>query len=619
MKNLLLLFIVGLLIFAVGCAKDENGPDPDPNSMDDLNIPDGFQYKTTQTMDIEIKMPPEVDFSKNKTRFNLYAATSPEPEKLILSGSFAGNGIFKGKITVPAMQEELYLQTIAGDRIIYLGGSFKNGVIIDFGDDYGYNPPDTVEPTLKSRVHHPKYQIKPKTTTSNVIGNGDFSQNDFGTVPHWNTNQSVDGKWYFTDYWMGEMEWIDVGGNGMIRTPESSGYYYYYGGASQWIDAEPGDVVSFSADIRSDGGSSLYSYLYLIPRRSNGSYIGFYYLRYYNPSSTWTNKTVVASMPGGTEYCQVLIWNTDYSDNHSIYYDNVVVTGPITDSDGDGVDDDQDDYPNDPDRAFDIYYPNSSTYGSFAFEDNWPGKGDYDFNDMVIDYQFKEVVNASNELVDLYADFGFMAAGATLVNGFGFEMDLEPSDIASVTGTSIVDGYITTGVNGTEANQSKGTIIVTDNIFTQLPHPGQGIGVNTSPSAPYVNPDTLQIVISLEDPVSLSESGRPPYNPFMIVDQIRGREVHLSDYTPTTLVNTSYFGTQDDDSNPATGKYYMTDNNLPWAINLPEHFNYPVEKAEIIDAYLHFAAWAESSGSAYEDWYGNEQGYRNSGNIYQVP
>ncbi|KAF0130762.1 MAG: hypothetical protein FD155_1572, partial [Bacteroidetes bacterium] len=35
--------------------------------------------------------------------------------------------------------------------------------------------------------------------------------------------------------------------------------------------------------------------------------------------------------------------------------------------------------------------------------------------------------------------------------------------------------------------------------------------------------------------------------------------------------------------------------------------------------YLKFAAWAQSGGTEYADWYSDEQGYRNDDNLYEVP
>jgi len=92
--------------------------------------------------------------------------------------------------------------------------------------------------------------------------------------------------------------------------------------------------------------------------------------------------------------------------------------------------------------------------------------------------------------------------------------------------------------------------------------------------------------------------------------------VHLADMSPTDLADESLLGTGNDDSNSSSDRYYKTKLNLPWAINIPQTFDYPMEKASIIDAHLKFGAWAESSGNVYTDWYLDNSGYRNSNNIY---
>ena len=99
----------------------------------------------------------------------------------------------------------------------------------------------------------------------------------------------------------------------------------------------------------------------------------------------------------------------------------------------------------------------------------------------------------------------------------------------------------------------------------------------------------------------------------------RGREVHLADYPPTTLAETGFFGTEHDRSDPGSGKYYKTQNNLPWGIDTPEPFDYPVEKAQIINAHLKFADWAEGGGNVFTDWYKNLSGYRNASNVFPIP
>nr|NQU91911.1 LruC domain-containing protein [Bacteroidota bacterium] len=305
--------------------------------------------------------------------------------------------------------------------------------------------------------------------------------------------------------------------------------------------------------------------------------------------------------------------------------DQAIVTITINslgeDSDGDGVLNGDDDYPNDPDRAFDNYYP-AGENGTLAYEDLWPARGDYDFNDLVCDYRFKMVTNASNKVVEVFGSFIVKAFGASLKNGFGFQLsnnDVANSDI-TVSGYDLQEGYISLNANGLENGQTKPTIIVFDNCYNILTHPGEGIGVNTTPSAPYVEPDTLVItIIFTPNTYTLAQIDIPNFNPFLIVNKERGKEVHLPDYTPTDLVDITYFGTSDDDSNPATGKYYKTANNLPWAINIYNSFDYPKEKIDIINAYNHFTEWAESSGNSYPDWYMDKTGYRNENNIYQIP
>ncbi len=96
----------------------------------------------------------------------------------------------------------------------------------------------------------------------------------------------------------------------------------------------------------------------------------------------------------------------------------------------------------------------------------------------------------------------------------------------------------------------------------------------------------------------------------------RPTEIHLPDYPPTSLADTSLFGLNHDNSNPSAGRYYKTEHSLPWAINIYESFDYPSEKKEITAAYLKFSEWAQSSGESYSDWYQNDAGYRDSDYIY---
>lgn len=294
----------------------------------------------------------------------------------------------------------------------------------------------------------------------------------------------------------------------------------------------------------------------------------------------------------------------------AISHKNQPIFGGGGDWDGDGVFDAVDDYPTDDQRACDVFY-----HGALGFEDLWPSQGDYDFNDLVVDCDVTHVLNANNELVDVKADWTVRAVGAGYKNGFGWEFDnIGPSVVASVSGSN-TNGNIAENANGTEANQSKATVIVFDNVFNEIQHVG-GPFINTVREDPQANPVTRSMVVNFQTPQLVSDVGLPPYNPFIFVDGDRGREVHLSDYGPTDMANTALLGTMDDDSKTSQDKYYKTANNLPWAIHIYGDYDYPVEYAPINQAHLKFSEWAVSMGGNYADWYLENVSYRNQSLIY---
>ncbi len=269
----------------------------------------------------------------------------------------------------------------------------------------------------------------------------------------------------------------------------------------------------------------------------------------------------------------------------------------------------------------------SNYNGSLAFEDLWPYMGDYDFNDVVVDYDFATTMDDQNQVQSITATFILHAFGASYHNGFGFQLpNVAPNQIISVTGYDLAsDTYINLASNGVEANQSKATVIVFDDAYRLMQYVGPGIGVNTEMASPFITPDTIVVNMTFYSNGSFAPGGAVSYNtldignfnPFIIVNKNRGVEVHLPDGVPTDLADKSLLGTGDDASDPTTGSYYKTAKNLPWAINIPQTFEYPIEKQDILGAYLHFSDWAESNGTLYPDWYLNSPGYRNSSLIYQ--
>lgn len=286
-----------------------------------------------------------------------------------------------------------------------------------------------------------------------------------------------------------------------------------------------------------------------------------------------------------------------------------------TDTDGDGIPDVSDLEPNDPSYAFETYTPSLNGTSTLSFEDFFPAKGDYDLNDMVIDYNIKERQNAASKIIQIKFTLTLRAMGAGFRNGFAFELPVPASKVLSVTGTRLTESYITLNPNGTEANSSNAVIVAFDNGFGIMPSPDGGF-VNTEEGKALIDPVTFEVNVIFNEPILRSELGFAPYNPFIMVNKERGREVHLAGKMPTELADMSLFGTADDDTNISTGKTYLTPNNLPWAINIPESFPYPKEKTPVNQAYTRFNQWAESAGSSFKDWFKANPGNRVSLKIF---
>lgn len=285
----------------------------------------------------------------------------------------------------------------------------------------------------------------------------------------------------------------------------------------------------------------------------------------------------------------------------------------IVDMDNDGVPDDIDEFPTDPERAFISWYPAEGKFSTLAYEDLWPGMGDFDFNDAVIEFQYEMVTNAANALVDLNGKFKLMAAGASLNNGFAVALPFASNKVASVTGGKIVGETIGFAANGTELGHTNENVIVVYDAIVDA----YGEILNTVIDRPYVETDIINIELRMATPQA--NFGAAPFNPFLFIDQERGKEVHLIDHQPTALVNSEFFGMWDDRSAPGQGSYYQTSGRLPWAIEIPVSFDYPIEKVDILVTYLKFAEWAMSSGTEFQDWYLDKSGYRNAENIYPKP
>jgi LruC domain-containing protein len=350
-----------------------------------------------------------------------------------------------------------------------------------------------------------------------------------------------------------------------------------------------------------------------------GAALGNAYVAFNQTGSSFTLSNL---NPNTLYYFRIIEYTENGSDPayaNGISLLDSATTNPA-DTDSDGVIDLEDMYPNDSLRAFATSYP-AGGFGTLLFEDLWPSVGDYDFNDLVIDYQYTIVSNAENNAVEARYTFVTRAIGGALHNGFAFQMNgLNPNKIFSTSGTK-TNGitWATLNANGTEVgNNSAANIPVFKDAYDLLPGTGGHWFMNVEPNAPDVGTDTTIVLITflnnglapaggVTDASVLSSVN---FNPYIIVGQERGKEIHLVNMPPSQLMNMSYFGSLNDGSVPSSNIYFKSKQGLPWALNINQSIPYPSEKIDFITAFPNFVNWAQSGGATHADWYLNNPGNR---------
>ncbi len=232
----------------------------------------------------------------------------------------------------------------------------------------------------------------------------------------------------------------------------------------------------------------------------------------------------------------------------------------VIDSDGDGVPDEDDEFPNDPNAARRL----TGVY-TIAFEDLYPSKGDADFNDVVIRLTLEEKIDSQNRVREITIKTKLLASGAGNDNKIGINVYGHRLILIDSPRTFL-------------GKEKTGWLSYRDRY-------------NARPDEAYFDVPEVSTTITLNK----ARTEAMPYDPFIICNGVEGKEVHLP------FVKTSYKGK------------VLDEDGFPWALLVPSDWSWPYESGSIYNAYPYFKEWYESDGVFYENWYLNsEPGY-----IYQ--
>ncbi len=226
-----------------------------------------------------------------------------------------------------------------------------------------------------------------------------------------------------------------------------------------------------------------------------------------------------------------------------------VAEAEVEDSDGDGVPDADDDFPEDPTAAKEI----TGVY-TLAFEDLYPYKGDADFNDLVVSLTIVERIDSQNRLMRIDLKTKLLASGAGYTNKFAINIYGKQYILIS---------------------NPKASTVYTLGSYS-----------NTDTSAAYHEcEEFVHAPILFEGGIDRSTIAPMPYDPYILCNGSTRKQAHLP------FVETSF-----------TGNVIDSD-GFPWAILVPADWAWPYEKGSIFNAYPQFDDWYISEGESNKEWY----------------
>ena len=617
---------------------DDDGGIDDPLSS--LNVSASFDYPTSRNISLELEAP---QFLSGAT-FSIYGKIGNQDSLLMTTGTFNNNGLFRKELTVASRMDSLLIYTnyigLIDNIRLPINSSQISFDYVQFYQRDGSSGKGVERPKRASITQKNGQVDYTFIDTFNFLGvpdnlafadviqqnllddiNASLPENVPGGIPVSNP-EFLAGKETSLIITEEADVWVTF-------VSEGAGYRNVLGYYTHTLGNEPATVdditehrvifpnVSF---LGSGGGliSGDRVYLGRFPANTVISWFlaangwfgsgvsdgnGVYYSNPdFNPESTEATRNHMVLLYDEARELTLLGFEdlrrdvaTDDDFNDAVFYaranppdaiqvGNFAEIEAANDADGDGINDELDDFPFDPDKAFNNFLPSVNSTGKLVYEDLWPSQGDYDFNDLAVDYSFNLIANGDNLVTAVDASFTIENIGGSLHNGFAFVLPIDPSLVASIEGQVINGTYETLSSNGTESGTAANetVIIVAGDCFDLLDQ-------------------TINLSIDFTTALDASALGEVPFNAFLIANQDRAKEVHLPDLAPTSKAG--YLGTQDDFSDASIGRYYKTRTNLPWALNIYEGFQTPPENIPITLQYPRFINWANSGGTQDLDWY----------------
>lgn len=259
-----------------------------------------------------------------------------------------------------------------------------------------------------------------------------------------------------------------------------------------------------------------------------------------------------------------------------------------TDCDGDGLFDQFDAAPHNPQLSVECGYKNKGWSTYYIFEDRWPSTDDFDFNDVVIKTSFSWKRGKNNFITEFTGLID--AAFENPEFGIGFEL-FEAKGAYLIYLDEVIEE-----LNGAEkAEWIKNGFYIEDEFKSEK--------------------STRQFTVKLKNE-RLIDFLCVPF--IYRLDSVR-HQIRPFGTPPTQMQKMQLFQSFDDASPkswewekgrkfkyPLQGNnaFYRTRENLPWSVQfMAKNFTSPAELQSVLASYPEFKTWAESGGTKSKDWY----------------
>ncbi len=243
-----------------------------------------------------------------------------------------------------------------------------------------------------------------------------------------------------------------------------------------------------------------------------------------------------------------------------------------------------------------LFYPSSSSYYIAVYEDNFPSKGDYDFNDLVVGYQVKYGLDINGRVKTIEGDGYMIAKGGSYNHNWYLHINL-PNSITATGSLTVNQPSSSSPMEGFPSDiASTGHVLM--EVYSnsqQIFYDPNETFVNTLWYTEHIPGPKFSFSVTLDNGVPINQMTLAPFDPILYV-QDTGYEIHLPEHS--AILNQSA-NTQNGETN------FKDANGYPFALILPENWLFPNEYVDLGNAYPTFISFVESNNTSNTSWYEN--------------